>query len=109
FLGDNIYYYGLPEEDAYDREDKEALINRQMDALQGFRGRKIFIPGNHDWRASSPGGLETLNRQEIYVENYADSTIEFLPNRGCPGPLEVHMAEDLVILVIDSEWWLTPH
>ncbi len=107
FLGDNIYYYGLPEEEAPDRDEKEQIINSQMDALQGFRGHKIFIPGNHDWKASSPGGLETLNRQEQYIEVYADSTIEFLPNLGCPGPYELHLSDDMVILIVDSEWWLT--
>ena len=109
FLGDNIYYYGLPEEDAIDREEKEKIINNQMDALHDFRGRKIFIPGNHDWRESSPGGLETLNRQEEYIENYGDSTIEMLPNLGCPGPYEIHLTDDMLLIIVDSEWWLTPH
>lgn len=109
FLGDNIYYYGLPEEDDSDRDEKEEIINNQMNALDGFRGNKIFIPGNHDWRASSVGGLEALNRQEQYIEVYADSTIEFLPNLGCPGPYELHLSENMVILIVDSEWWLTRH
>src|SRR5690606_24132803 len=100
FLGDNIYYYGLPEEESNDREEKEKIINGQMDALEGFRGNKIFIPGNHDWKASSPGGLEQLNRQEQYIEVYADSTIEFLPNGGCPGPYELHLSDNMVILIV---------
>lgn len=109
FLGDNIYYYGLPEKDASDRDEKEEIINNQMNSLEGFKGNKIFIPGNHDWRASTKGGLEAVNRQEQYIEVYADSTIDFLPNLGCPGPYELHLSENMVILIIDSEWWLTPH
>lgn len=109
FLGDNIYYYGLPAEDAPDRDEKEEIINNQMNSLEGFRGNKIFIPGNHDWQASTAGGLEAVNREEQYIEVYADSTIEFLPNSGCPGPYELHLSDNMVILIIDSEWWLTPH
>lgn len=107
FMGDNIYYFGLPEEDASDREEKEEIINRQMDALKGFKGEKFFIPGNHDWNKSHEGGLEAVLRLEDYVESYGDSTIRWLPNRGCPGPYELLLNEDLVILFVDTEWYLT--
>lgn len=107
FLGDNIYDYGLPEVDALDRKDKEQKIIEQMRIVKEFAGKKIFIPGNHDWNKSRPGGLASLKRQEEFVENYLDSTDVFLPSNGCGGPVEVQMNENLVIIVIDSEWWLT--
>ncbi|MBC7912722.1 MAG: metallophosphoesterase [Pyrinomonadaceae bacterium] len=106
FLGDNIYNTGMPEPDAADRKEKERRIVEQMKIVKDFKGRKIFIPGNHDWNESYPGGLAALNRQEEFVENYLDSNDVFLPSDGCPGPVELQLNNDLVVIVLDSEWWL---
>ncbi len=109
FMGDNIYEYGMPEADASDRAEKEKKITEQLKIVKDFKGKKIFIPGNHDWNKSRTGGLDALNRQETFVENYLDSTDVFLPSNGCAGPIEVQMNGNLVIIAIDSEWWLTSH
>jgi hypothetical protein len=107
FLGDNIYDYGMPLPDAADREQKENYLKEQMNIVKNFKGKKIFIPGNHDWNKSRIGGLAALKRQEEFVENYSDSTNLFLPSNGCAGPVEIKMNGNLVIIAIDSEWWLT--
>ncbi len=109
FLGDNIYETGLPEPDASDRKEKERRIISQMDVVKNFRGRKIFIPGNHDWNESRPGGLAAINRQEEFVENYLDSLDTYLPSNGCGGPVELQLNDNLVVILIDSEWWLTKY
>ncbi|MFD2160899.1 BamA/TamA family outer membrane protein [Paradesertivirga mongoliensis] len=106
FLGDNIYNTGLPEPDDSDRKEKERRIIEQMNIVKNFKGRKIFVPGNHDWNESYPGGLAAVNRQEEFVENYLDSADVFLPSNGCPGPVELQLNDDLVVIVLDSEWWL---
>ncbi|WP_207427691.1 metallophosphoesterase [Pedobacter sp. SYSU D00535] len=109
FVGDNIYETGLPEPDAPDRKEKERRIIAQMDVVKEFRGRKIFIPGNHDWNESRPGGLAAVQRQEAFVEAYLDSNDVFMPSNGCPGPVEVQMNNDLVLVILDTEWWLHKH
>ncbi len=105
FLGDNIYETGMPDSSATDRKEKERRISEQMKIVKEFRGRKIFIPGNHDWNKSHTGGSVTLKREEDFVENYLGKE-SFLPQNGCPGPVEVQMNKDLVIILLDSEWWL---
>ncbi len=107
FMGDNIYEYGMPEPDAPDRKEKEKKIIEQMKIVKDFKGKTIFIPGNHDWNKSRPGGLSALKREEDFIENYMDSTDVFLPSNGCAGPVEIQMNGNLVIIAIDSEWWLT--
>lgn len=106
FLGDNIYEDGLPEPDAADRKEKERRIIEQMNVVKGFKGRAIILPGNHDWKEGGPGGLAAVNRQEQFVEAYLDSADVFLPSNGCGGPEEVRIGNDMVIIVIDSQWWL---
>ncbi|WP_036679321.1 metallophosphoesterase [Daejeonella oryzae] len=109
FLGDNIYETGLPEPTASDRKEKERRITEQMNTVKGFKGQKIIIPGNHDWNEGRPGGLQAINRQEEFVEQYLDSADVFLPTNGCGGPVELQLNDDLVVIVVDSEWWLTKY
>ncbi|WP_207424753.1 BamA/TamA family outer membrane protein [Desertivirga brevis] len=106
FLGDNIYETGLPEPDASDRKEKERRIIEQMKVVKNFRGKKIFIPGNHDWNEMRPGGLAAVNREEAFVEAYLNDGDTFIPTNGCPGPVELQVNKDLVMILIDSEWWL---
>ncbi|GAB5535853.1 MAG: metallophosphoesterase [Rubricoccaceae bacterium] len=108
FLGDNIYSDGLPPVDDPRRPEAEARLRSQLDAVADAPGRVFFIPGNHDWKHSQPGGRAQLREQEIYVENVLGEG-SFLPSNGFPGPVEVELTDDLTLLAIDTEWWLGVH
>ncbi|MCC9137181.1 BamA/TamA family outer membrane protein [Pontibacter silvestris] len=114
FLGDNVYHNGLPDSSAFDREISEQRLNEQLDILKGYPGEKYMIPGNHDWNHSGRGGLEAVMREQVYVNEYlTDENIVtggdfYVPGEGCPGPYEVKISDDLVLVAIDSEWWLHP-
>ncbi|MBB6609904.1 metallophosphoesterase [Pontibacter sp. Tf4] len=114
FLGDNVYHNGLPEPGAYDREVSEQRLNAQLDILRGYPGEKYMIPGNHDWNHSGRGGLQAVMREQQYVNEYlTDENIVtggdfYVPGNGCPGPYEVKISDDLVLIALDSEWWLHP-
>lgn len=109
FLGDNIYDYGLLPEDHPLREDSERRINTQLDILENYKGRTVFIPGNHDWNNDKPGGLAAINRQADYIKEKLQDTTAFLPSDGCPGPVDIPINKSNVLLVMDTEWWLYPH
>jgi predicted phosphodiesterase len=106
FLGDNIYTYGLPETTAEDYPEKVAILENQMKIAEGYQGRVLFIPGNHDWKKSSEGGWETLLRQEDYVNTFFKNRTAFLPSGGCPGPVSELLSDDLLLIVLDTNWWL---
>lgn len=106
WLGDNVYYSGLPDRDEHDREEKEEVLLQQIRVADStYTGNVFFIPGNHDWNESLAGGLEAVNRQEVFVEEQYNGRDVFLPSNGCAGPVEVPINDNLVILIIDSEWW----
>ncbi|WP_229748980.1 metallophosphoesterase [Hymenobacter frigidus] len=115
YLGDNIYEYGMPEEGAYDRKESERRLRDQMDVLKGYKGEKYMIPGNHDWKQGLKGGLAQVLREQRFAENYManDSaafsyTGDFItPSNGCPGPYEIRLQDDLVLITINSQWFLT--
>ena len=115
FMGDNIYEYGMPPlEDSVDRKVAEYRINSQLETLKDFKGYPVFLPGNHDWRG---WGVKGLKRQEKYVQEYLNSRRGktnkddyenyFLPLDGCSGPEVVELNDNVVIIVVDSQWWLT--
>ena len=102
FLGDNIYPKGLPKKNHESRAFAEHQLNVQTNAVKDFRGDAIFIPGNHDWYSD---GLKGLKRQENFIEDILGKNT-FLPENGCPIE-KVDISDDIVMIVIDSEWYLT--
>ncbi|MFK7773419.1 MAG: hypothetical protein AB8F94_14820 [Saprospiraceae bacterium] len=112
FLGDNLGSKGMPsKQKEKSRLRAEARLDAQLSILQNFKGQSIFIPGDQDWEKH---GLIGLKRQEKYIEKTLNQAIEeedewknyFLPDRGCPGPEVVEVNDNLVIIIIDSHWWL---
>ena len=115
FLGDNIYNQGMPPEDAYDRKTAESRLNEQLDILRGYKGEKYMTPGNHDWIQGSKGGLAQVVREQVYAEHYlAQDSAAFaytgdfmVPRDGCPGPYEIRLRDDLVMIALNSQWFIT--
>lgn len=112
FLGDNIYSYGLTAPGSPGRKTDEERLNTQLNIFNGYRGERYMIPGNHDWAQGIPGGLEAVIRQEVYVEQYLKDSVTvsggnfFVPDQGCPGPYEVFLQEDVILIALNSQWWL---
>lgn len=102
FLGDNIYPKGFPDKSDKNRALAEHQMEIQTAASSEFKGKTIFIPGNHDWYSN---GLEGLKRQEKYVEKALGKNT-FLPENGCPIE-KIHISKDIELILIDSQWYLT--
>ena len=102
FLGDNIYPKGMPKKGDKSRVFAEHQLKVQTDVVKEFKGQTVFIPGNHDWYS---GGLKGLKRQENFIEDILGKNT-FLPENGCPIE-KVDVSDDVVMIVIDSEWYLT--
>ena len=100
FLGDNIYPKGMPPKESENYNLSKYRLQTQIDAVKGFKGKSIFIPGNHDWY----NGVDGLKRQEKMVEK-ALGKGSFLPEGGC-GLKKVDINDDLTLIVIDSRWFI---
>ncbi|MFP2995735.1 metallophosphoesterase [Spongiivirga sp. MCCC 1A20706] len=102
FLGDNIYPDGLPDKAHPDRKIAEHQLDVQTDAVANFKGKTMFIPGNHDWYSD---GLDGLSRQQKYIEKKLNSKKVFFPEDGCPLK-QVKVNDDIVVIAIDTQWYL---
>ncbi|MEL6916815.1 MAG: phosphoesterase, partial [Bacteroidota bacterium] len=98
FLGNSI----LPKK-RLEIEQKTDMVTleRQIQAVQGFKGSTIFIPGTSEWS----GGIDDLKDIEKYIDEKVGKN-SFLPEKGCPVE-DVKINEDITLIIIDSQWYLT--
>jgi hypothetical protein len=106
YLGDNIYPKGMPDEESSDYEESKNIITYQASLGLQSSTKIIFIPGNHDWDQGNPDGWESIQREQRFIDSLNVSNIQFLPKDGCPGPEEINLNDKLVLIVMDSQWWL---
>lgn len=106
FLGDNIYPKGLPAEGHKLRKDAEHVLEQYGKTLADYKGRTLFLSGNHDWNKGKSNGYEYVVRQQEYIEKLIHQPDVYLPKNGCPGPVFVPFDEKLGIIVINTQWWL---
>lgn len=109
FLGDNIYPAGLPHNSHPDRKEYELHLDAQIAIADSFKGRTIFVPGNHDWDDGHDQGYIRAIAQERYIENKMQNARVFYPENGCPGPEEIALTDDIVLIVLNTQWWLHKH
>lgn len=102
FLGDNIYPKGMPSKKDASRALSEHRLKIQFESVKDFKGKSIFIPGNHDWYAD---GAKGLKREQEFVEKYLGKN-SFLPKNGCPITT-IDVSENIVLIIVDSHWYVT--
>lgn len=101
FLGDNIYPVGMPA-DTKHPEYGSALkkIDSQLEITKSFKGKTIFIPGNHDWYS----GIDGLEAESKTVTDYLNKD-SFLPKDHCAIE-DTKIGKNIVLITIDSQWFL---
>ena len=105
FLGDNLYPAGLPPANHFLRKEAEQALDLQLKHLANWQGPAIFVAGNHDWQYwGAEGWLYILNQEEYIKQEKPLRAV--LPSGGCPGPSVLKIGEDVVLLMLDTQWWL---
>jgi hypothetical protein len=105
FLGDILYPDGLPDTIDKSYNEAERDLKHILNTLDFFDGEIIFLPGNHDWSRGKPQGWESVKNEEKFIEQYLDRGYIYLPDHGCPGPVEVELSQDITLIIFDSQWW----
>ncbi|MEP6684845.1 MAG: metallophosphoesterase [Parafilimonas sp.] len=105
YVGDNLYYTGLPNEQLPNYDIRRAVLDSQALIAKDTKAKVYFMPGNHDWNRMGPGGWAAIKREQRYIDGEAPN-VEFYPKDGCPGPVEVSINNDITLIIIDSQWWL---
>ncbi|MBV9961855.1 MAG: BamA/TamA family outer membrane protein [Parafilimonas sp.] len=107
YVGDNLYYSGLPDDALRTYDIRRQVLDSQMDIALDTKAKVYFIPGNHDWNKMQPGGWEAIQREQRYIDEQGNGkNVQFYPKDGCPGPVEVDVNDQVVMILMDSQWWL---
>ncbi|HSD06843.1 metallophosphoesterase [Flavobacterium sp.] len=102
FLGDNIYPKGFPDTNVRKEQDlAKTKLTNQLQLSKSFKGKTIFIAGNHDWYS----GIKGLEREAKFVTDYLNDKKAFLPQKNC-GIEELKISEMVTLITIDSQWFL---
>ncbi|MFC5270058.1 metallophosphoesterase [Adhaeribacter terreus] len=106
FLGDNIYPKGIPPATDRHRESAEEKMLAQLRIFKNYAGKVTFLSGNHDWNKGRENGYSFVLRQEEFVRSYLPDEEVYLPQNGCPGPVSIQMAPGLLLIVLNTQWWV---
>jgi hypothetical protein len=93
FLGNDV---------ANDKKASGEAVKKQLAVLQNTGARVIFVPGHEEWKQ----GLKALKARQKLLEDFEGVRVDLLPKDGCPGPKTVDIGDDVVLLILDTEWWL---
>ena len=105
FLGNNVY----PSlSDILSDDFDEKVAGPQIDSLRRFNGPICFIPGWTDWAYGTSKGKEMIKWEYKTIHNQLKDKEVYMPDWGCPGPVEVEMNDSLTIILLDTQWWLHP-
>ncbi|MBS1920131.1 MAG: metallophosphoesterase [Bacteroidetes bacterium] len=105
YLGDNIYPEGMP--DAGKKYDAaKAAIDYQLSVVKDKISKAFFVPGNHDWKQGKSGGWEQIKNEEYYINSQGWPNVQALPMNGCPGPVPYLLNNQVLLIFMDSQWWL---
>jgi hypothetical protein len=107
FLGDNVYPKGLPGARHHERKSGEQILLNKVEMAAGY-GNVYLIPGNHDWKDGHHEGFQYLMNQQLFIDSLRMPQVKLLPRDGCPGPEEIHLTKDLLLVIIDTQWFLHP-
>lgn len=109
FLGDNIYQRGMGLPGSEEESATADILRSQFEPMREKGAPVYFIPGNHDWDKSGKGGFAKIKAQGAFLAAQNDSLLRMVPPNGCPGPIEIPLSDNMVVIAYDSEWWLFPY
>lgn len=98
FLGDNVYWDGLPLEGKKGRRKGERILEAQIAASDPASA--IFTLGNHDWHVEGPLGWERALAQRRFLQTFAPR-VTMRPLAGCAGPDHVDIGKYLRFVFMD--------
>ena len=106
FLGDNLPPRGMDGE--AEVETTKALESKYLAFTQ--KGVPVyFTPGEKDWDNGGPEGLGRVVRSYKFIQELGNPLVRQVPVGGCPDPELITISDNLVVIFMDSQWWLHPY
>lgn len=99
-LGDNIG------STSFEVDSARSPVNDNISLFSDLEADLYFVAGEEEWGSGSRKGQRRVALAEYYLEELRDLGNVMLPDKGCPGPEEISIGDDIVLLLINTQWWL---
>lgn len=73
-----------------------------------FFGNKhsvLLAPGENEWANGSSSGKKLIKDIRVKLQEQYKGPV-YMPDAACPGPKEVILSDNLVVILIDTHWWV---
>ncbi|MBR9999198.1 MAG: BamA/TamA family outer membrane protein [Cyclobacteriaceae bacterium] len=106
FLG-NLFPRNILPEGAkdVDRYLEGEVYYKKLEELKETGSDFYVLPGPVEWFFSKNNNHVTIRNVEKLIELLFKGSV-FFPDHGCPGPAEVEIDDQTVLIFIDTQWWL---
>ncbi len=106
FLGNSFSETGFPDEETSEFTQLDSATKQCIRELKDHTDKVYFIPGNTEWYDGHDYTVSALQHVEEYVERAVGGKNVFVPSDGCGQPKVVELTDDLLLVLIDSQWVL---
>ena len=106
FLGNSFGEQGFPDEESSEFQSLNAFTTKCINTLKDHTDKVFFIPGNNEWFDGQDYTVSAVHQVEEYVQGKVGGKNIFVPSNGCGEPKLVNLTDDLMLLLIDSQWIL---
>ena len=65
----------------------------------------LLAPGEREWANGSSSGKKLIKDIQDKLQLQYKGPV-YMPNAACPGPKEVILSDNLVVILIDTHWWV---
>ena len=76
-----------------------------LQLINDFRSPLLLAPGHSEWDNGGPRGKKVIKNVEDALDELYRGKV-YLPQAACPGPQEVVLNDHLVVILIDTYWWV---
>ncbi len=73
--------------------------------FDGFRFPLLLAPGKSEWENGRSAGKEIIKEVEEALKKQYPGQV-YMPQAACPGPEEVVLNDHLVVILLDTWWWV---
>ncbi len=84
--------------------ERKQLLRLRYDFFNGLKGKYYGVLGPHEWASGSRKGMQNARILEEIIEDELDQGNIIRPASGCPGPEEIEIGDNIVLLLIDTQW-----
>ena len=103
-LGNNNLKTVAPGDSTKKAMEKRDLLEQRYNFFGNLKGNYYAVLGPNEWSHGGTRGNINIRILEEFVEDHLDHGDVILPSNGCPGPEEIEINDELMLLLIDTQW-----